>query len=205
MKNRDVILDFTSLLDVVLLILFFFILYSAFNVKEAETRVEAAQAEYEEKLAALDAEKTGLEKERAGLQTEADKLGEEWDRLLALDENAGRNQQALLAFNNGAMLCFQLRKEDDSEAWELRATRKASAEGEEILVGAVLPGDELYGSILGLFEKAGYGEKEVLIVTFAYDGSVIGTHRLYEDIMKAFRDIQAERKNLYLNAINLSK
>lgn len=205
MKNRDVILDFTSLLDVVLLILFFFILYSAFNVKEAETRVETALAEYEERLDALDAEKAGLEEERAGLRAEADRLGEEWDRILALDENAGRNQQALIAFNNGAMLCFQLRKEDDSDAWELRATRRESADGEETLVGTVLPRDELYASILGIFERAGYGENDVLIVTFAYDGNVIGTHRLYEDIMKAFRDIQAERKNLYLNAINLSK
>ena len=38
MKNRDVILDFTSLLDITLIILFFFILYTAFNVEKAEQR-----------------------------------------------------------------------------------------------------------------------------------------------------------------------
>ena len=197
-RYRDVVLDFTSLLDVILIILFFFILYTAFNVEKAEQRAEAARGEYEALSAALEDERARLGEERTAIQAE-------WDRLLALDENAARNQQALIAFNNGAMLCFQLRKEDDSDAWELRATRRESADGEETLVGTVLPRDELYASILGIFERAGYGKNDVLIVTFTYDGNVIGTHRLYEDIMKAFRDIQAERKNLYLNAINLSK
>ncbi len=205
MKNRDVILDFTSLLDIVLLILFFFILYSAFNVKEAETRADAARVAYEEQLGALETEKAGLEEERTRLRTEEERLRAEWDRIRALDENAGRNQEALIAFDNGAMLSFYLRKEDDSDAWELRALRKSSAVGEEELVGRVLPGEDLHASIIRIIDEAGYGKDDVLIVTFVYDGNVIGTHRLYVEIMKAFREIQAERKNVYLTAVNTSK
>ena len=191
MKSKDVILDFTSLLDVVLIILFFFVLYSAFNVKESETRAEEARAAYEDKLAEV--------------EEEGARLDEEWDRLRSLDENAVRNQQALSAFDKGAMLSFNLRKEDSSDDWSLSATRRQSAAGEEETVGVIRPGDDLFNSILGIIDSAGYGKDEVLIVTFTYDGSVIGTHRLYREIMRAFRDVQTYRKNVYLTAINTSK
>jgi hypothetical protein len=197
-KNRDVILDFTSLLDIILIILFFFILYTAFNVEKAELRAETARSEYEDMSAALEAEKARLGEEQTRLQAE-------WDRVLALDENAARNQQALIAFNNGAMLSFNLQKEDGSDAWRLSATRKESAAAEEVRVGAILPGDDLCRSILGIIDAAGFAEDDVVIVTFTYNGNVIGTHRLYVEIMKAFRDVQAVRKNVYLTAINTSK
>lgn len=198
MKHRDVILDFTSLLDIVLLILFFFILYSAFNVQESEKRVAEDRQQYEEKLAAL-------EDEKAELRAEQDSLDAEWKRLQALDENAVKNQQALSAFSEGRMLCFRLEKEDDSDEWTLSATRKKSAEGEEETVGEIRSPDQIKTSIDGILEEAGCGKDDVLIITFLYNGDVIGTHRLYGKIMEAFRSLQAERKNVYLCAINLSK
>ena len=197
-RYRDVILDFTSLLDVILIILFFFILYTAFNVEKAELRADAARDRYEVLSAELEGERALIEEERTGIR-------EEWDRVLALDENAARNQQALIAFDNGAMLSFNLQKEDGSDAWVLSATRRSGPAGEEERVGTIRPGDELYGSILGVLDAAGFAEDDVLIVTFTYDGSVIGTHRLYVEIMQAFQDVQAARKNVYLNAINTSK
>lgn len=198
MKTKDVILDFTSLLDVILIILFFFILYSAFNVRESEARAEEARAAYEDRLGALDAEEDRL-------QAEEDRLNAEWDRLRALDENAVQNQQALLAFNNGYMLSFNLRKEDGSSDWSLTASRKETPDGEEKTVGLILPGDKLPEAILAVFDKAGYAPEDVLIVTFTYNGNVIGTHRLYVEIMKAFQEVQDRRGNVYLTAINISK
>ena len=197
-RYRDVVLDFTSLLDVILIILFFFILYSAFNVEKAELKADAARNEYEALSAALEDERARLGEERTAIQAE-------WDRLLALDENAARNQQALIAFNNGAMLTFNLQKEDGSDAWRLSAIRRREAGAEEETVGEIRPGDELKSSILGLIDAAGFAEDDVLIVTFTYNGNVIGSHRLYVEIMKAFQAVQAERKNVYLNAVNTSK
>ena len=205
MKNKDVILDFTSLLDIVLIMLFFFILYSAFNVEKAELRANTARSEYEDMSAALESEKAQLEAERSGIREKENELSAEWDRVLALDENAARNQQALIAFNNGAMLSFNLQKEDGSDAWRLSVTRKESAAAEEERVATIAPGDDLYRSILRIIDAAGFAEDDVLIVTFTYNGNVIGTHKLYVEIMKAFRDVQAVRKNVYLNAINISK
>ena len=103
------------------------------------------------------------------------------------------------------MLSFNLQKEDGSDAWRLSATRKRAPSAEEELVGEIRPGSELTGAILGIIDEAGFGEDDVLIVTFTYNGNVIGTHRLYVEIMKAFQDVQARRTNVYLNAINISK
>ena len=198
MKHKDVTLDFTSLLDIVLIILFFFILYSAFHVQEAEAQMDDRRAAYEQKL-------SDLEKEKAALREDEAALREQWQHLLALDENAAGNQQALLAFNEGRMLSFNLQKRDDGDDWRLSVTRKQSAGGEEETVDEILPADDLSQAISAVFDKAGFAPDDVLIVTFTYDGNVIGTHRLYLEIMKAFRAVQAERENVYLTAINISK
>lgn len=198
MKTKDVTLDFTSLLDIILIILFFFILFSAFNVKESEARADEARLAYEDRLDALDAE--------AGrLQAEESRLNEEWDRLRALDENAAQNQQALLAFNNGYMLSFNLRKDDGSSDWSLTASRRETPDGKEKTVGVIRPGDKLPEAILAIFDKAGYSSGDVLIITFTYNGNIIGTHRLYVEIMKAFQEVQDRRGKVYLTAINISK
>ena len=55
-KKKDLILDFTSLLDVVMLLLFFFILFSRFDVKNAQTAADDAKAEAAAQIALAEAE-----------------------------------------------------------------------------------------------------------------------------------------------------
>ena len=43
MNKREIILDFTSLLDVIMIILFFFILFSHLETEDAKLALEAAQ------------------------------------------------------------------------------------------------------------------------------------------------------------------
>ena len=200
MKHRDVILDFTSLLDIILIILFFFILYSAFDVEASAREADAARAAYREKLAALAGEEEELNRER-------ERLNDEWERLLGLDENAVKNQQALNAFGGGSMLSFHLRKEDDSEDWELRALRKSAVTGEDEVAGVIRRGeyDDLSDAILRVLDEASFTPDDVVIIAFTYDGSVLGTNRVYAELAEAFGRVQAARKNVYLNAINISR
>ena len=55
-KKKDLILDFTSLLDVVMLLLFFFILFSRFDVSRARTAADDAKAEAAAQIALAEAE-----------------------------------------------------------------------------------------------------------------------------------------------------
>ena len=169
MKHKDVILDFTSLLDVILIILFFFVLYSTFD---AEKQIEAKSAEYE-----------------AQYEQKLEKLKD--DEELLIEER-----------NN-----IQKREEELKEEWQLSALRKNPLTKDDETIGTILSGeyDDLPDEIYSIIKQAGFNENEVLIITFVYDGSVIGTHRLYLDITEAFRVIQESRKNVYLNTINTSR
>ena len=47
MKKRDVILDFTSLLDVTLIVIFFFVIFSHLDTEDNRAKTEAKVAELE--------------------------------------------------------------------------------------------------------------------------------------------------------------
>ncbi|MBQ4349959.1 MAG: biopolymer transporter ExbD [Clostridia bacterium] len=208
MKHKDVILDFTSLLDVILIILFFFVLYSTFDAeKQIEAKSAEYEAQYEQKLEKLKDDEELLIEERNNIQKREEELKEEWSLLETVNENAVKNQQALLAFDQGTMLSFSLQKKDDQEEWQLSALRKNPLTKDDETIGTILSGeyDDLPDEIYSIIKQAGFNENEVLIITFVYDGSVIGTHRLYLDITEAFRVIQESRKNVYLNTINTSR
>ena len=192
MKYRDTPLDFTSLLDIVLIILFFFVLYGSFDAGRAEEEAQAAQAEYEEKLANLDAEQNRLDAER-------DRMAAEWDRLAELDENAAGNQRALEAFGRGDSLSLILMKEDDSPDWTLNAVR-----GEDP-VGQIIPGEEISEAVPALLRALGLTDGDTALVTFVYDGSVLGTHLICRDVLSGLEKARAAWGNLYVNTINISR
>lgn len=192
MKYRDTPLDFTSLLDIVLIILFFFVLYGSIDAGRAEEEAQAARADYEEKLADLNAEQNRLDAER-------DRMAAEWDRLARLDENAAGNQRALEAFGRGDSLSLILMKEDDSASWTLSAVR-----GEDP-VGQITPGEEIAEAVPALLRNLGLNDSDTALVTFIYDGSVLGTHLICRNVLSGLEKAQAAWGNLYVNTINISR
>ena len=199
MKYRDTPLDFTSLLDIVLIILFFFVLYGSIDAGRAEEEAQTARAEYEEKLADLDAEQDRLDAEQGRLDAERERMAAEWDRLARLDENAAGNQRALDAFGRGDSLSLILMKEDDSASWTLSAVR-----GEDP-VGQITPGEEIAEAVPALLRNLGLNDSDTALVTFVYDGSVLGTHLICRNVLSGLEKAQAAWGNLYINTINISR
>ena len=60
MKVREIILDFTSLLDVIMIILFFFILFSTFEIETATNEANQTKIEYEAKLEEAEEERKNM-------------------------------------------------------------------------------------------------------------------------------------------------
>ena len=54
MNKREIILDFTSLLDVIMIILFFFILFSHLETEDAKTALQTAEQNAIEREAQAD-------------------------------------------------------------------------------------------------------------------------------------------------------
>ena len=214
MKHRDVVLDFTSLLDIILIILFFFILYSVFDVERAAAEAGEVRAQYEEELGALEAEREELEAERAALEdgrtslaAEREELEGEWERLAKLDGDAAGNQRALSAFGEGGMLTFILQKEDGDERWTLRAVRRNPETGRDERLAEIIPGGPgaLSGQIEAAFALASFAEDDTVLASFVYDGDVLGSNKAYAEVMEAFGELRDRWRKLYLNAVNLSR
>ncbi|MBR4204064.1 MAG: hypothetical protein IKQ92_01155 [Clostridia bacterium] len=202
MKFKDVTLDFTSLLDVILIILFFFILYSVFDMDQAIAETEQTRESYEQMSADLEDEyrrkQDALDEER---EQAREKIEAEWDRLLALGDESAANQRALDRFEGGGMPTFRLLIPDDDPSgnWSLRVLR-----GGEI-ADEILPGEPLDERIREALATVFAEDNEVMLVTFLYDGNALGSNRLCAAILDAFGRVGAAKSGFYLNTINISR
>ena len=191
MKIREIILDFTSLLDVVMIILFFFVLYTSFDAENVSEKAKAAETSYNEMI----------EENEKEQQEWREKASEEWERILSADANAANNQQALSAYNEGAGVYFNLHNVEKSDVWSLSVLKGNKK------IGEISSSDVRYlkEKLKDVLDSAGYSSDDVIIGTLTYDGSAYGTEKAVPTVENAIRDIQREYKSLYFTAINISK
>ncbi len=191
MKLREIILDFTSLLDVIMIILFFFILFSTLEVENVTQSAEEARISYETQME-MQAEEQAVWRQQAE---------EEWERILQIDRNAAKNQQALVAYDQGRMLAFNLQDVESRNVWTLNILC-----GEDKL-GSVTAEDseELVEKMAELLTKAGLQTEDVIISTLTYDGNSFGTAGAVPVIEDAIGEMQEMYSNLYFTTINVSR
>ena len=191
MKVREIILDFTSLLDVVMIILFFFVLYSSIDTENAAEKAKAAEASFTEM-------QEQNEREQMEWRQKAD---EEWERILSADANAGKNQQALSAYNDGKGISFNLHEVEKGDVWTISVLSGNKR------IGEISSEDsrELKEKLKEMVKKAGYAPDDVIISTLTFNGNDFGTEAAVPTVEKAIMSIQREYKNLYFTTINISK
>lgn len=191
MKVREIILDFTSLLDVVMIILFFFVLYSSIDTENVAEKAKAAEASFTEM-------QEQNEREQMEWRQKAD---EEWERILSADANAGKNQQALSAYNDGKGISFNLHEVEKGDVWTLSVLSGNKR------IGEISSEDsrELKEKLKEMVKKAGYAPDDVIISTLTFNGNDFGTEAAVPTVEKAIMSIQREYKNLYFTTINISK
>lgn len=191
MKLREIILDFTSLLDVIMIILFFFILFSTLEVENVTQSAEEARISYETQME-MQAEEQAVWRQQAE---------EEWERILQIDKNAAKNQQALVAYDQGRMLAFNLQDVESRNVWTLNILC-----GEEKLGSVTAEGSgELAEKMAELLTKAGLQTEDVIIGTLTYDGNSFGTAGAVPVIEDAIGEMQEMYSNLYFTTINVSR
>jgi biopolymer transport protein ExbD len=187
MKVREIILDFTSLLDVIMIILFFFILFSTFEIETATNEANQTKIEYEAKSEEAEKERKKYEVER--------------DKLLNLDKNAVKNQEALSAYNDNQVLSINLVEKIDSEGLYINILR-----GDDKLLEIKYESSLNYNKeITDIIESSNYKSDDVIICNLIYNGDNIGSAEAVEKIEKAVNNVQNEYKNFYFAAINISK
>ncbi len=191
MKIREITLDFTSLLDVTMILLFFFVLFSTFEIDTATSEANESKQNYETLSAEIEAEHSEWEK----------KIQDEWDRISAVDKNAIGNQQALIDYNNGSVLTFNMQNDENSDIWSLSVVFEDRKIAEIRSDENVILSDKITEIISSLNITA----DTVIISTLTYDGNAYGTASAVQTVENAVKKVQREYQNFYFTSINISK
>lgn len=189
MRKNKISLDFTSLLDITMIILFFFLIN--FKLSADETKAEAA-ARIGEATAAmeqLEADMRQFEEEKEEWQREAER---EMSKLREADKNAAENAQALLDFQNGKILKITLDMTSRSD-WKITVYSGDTA------IGEILPENsgDISGEIVSILNSSGFQNEDVIIGVFMYDPTNIGSGRIPEDFIPQIKEVCGVYENFY--------
>ena len=191
MKVREVILDFTSLLDIIMIILFFFILFSNLDAETAVEKSEEIQEQYSSMIEEAESEQSKWREEAAA----------EWERIEKTDKNAVINQQALIDFDKGSMISMNLQQINSGEDFVISITNN----NKKVSDVSFRSETSITEDILKALKLCGLKTDNVTIGVLTYDGYAYGTEKAVPMIEDAVKDIQKEYMNFYFTTINISK
>lgn len=189
MKHNRISLDFTSLLDITMIILFFFVV----NVQsKANEQINNAN----DQIAQLEVDKQDFEKEKEEWQKQAEA---DLKKIREADEKAADNAEALLKFKNGDIINIDF-DINDRYQWEMTVSR-----GEAVL-GVISSSDEAYkenketyikDEIVRMLNRERFGKDDVIIGVFKYNKKSYGS-RFAENIFKEVKEVEYNFTNFYL-------
>ncbi|MDE6600336.1 MAG: biopolymer transporter ExbD [Oscillospiraceae bacterium] len=189
MKRRKISLDFTALLDITMIILFFFLInfkFSSDEVKaEAAAQIEEAAAQSEQ----LEADRRQFEEEKAEWQKEAER---EMEKLREADKNAADNAEALMNFQKGAVfkIDLKMRNRDD---WDITVLNGNTVIGEVSSENC----RDLKNEIITVLDSNGFKKDDVIIAVFMYDLHDNGSGHIPEDFLPQIKDVNGVYEKFY--------
>ena len=202
MNKREIILDFTSLLDVIMIILFFFILFSHIETADAKLALQTAQeradslsAEAEQKIEeANDILAELAEKERSAEEKlrEADLAG----------ERQGQNVSGIMDFSKNINIRIVLNVEQENDSWDLGIYR-----GDEFVsqIDGISDPEKMADVFSSVISDMGYTSDSTLLCVFVYDGGKSGTRRPFLAAEKMFEELQKQYEHFFYSKINLNQ
>lgn len=190
MKKRDVLLDFTSLLDVTLIIIFFFVIFSHFENEQNQALVDEKVKEMNESIEEANEAVEEANKKSEQLEKEIEIVREE-------SERRAENIKEIANYNNSGNIKILLDMISNKE-WKIRILHS------DELIEEVYYSEDLEGGIVDAFEKSGYDENMTIFCEFVYSGNIAGTRKSYERVILAFENVQKQYKYIYVSKTNLS-
>ena len=176
-KNKGIVLELTSLLDVIMIMLFWVmtdVSASADSQKEdAKAQVQAVTQQLEEQKQKSADE---LENLRKDMQKQID---EAYKKAENINSNAAKNQQALDGYTQGMLISLDMRNENGTDKLYI------SRNDEDIMT--VTPDDG-----------------EVMLAAVVYDGDAV-LYRNMRIVENAVQAVSDKYENVYFTYINTSK
>ena len=200
MNKREIILDFTSLLDVIMIILFFFILFSHLETEDAKIALQTAeqnavQREEQAEQKLEDAERLLEEAERKEQQAE-EKLNE----AELAGERQGENVEGITDFSRNLNIRVKLKMINGSSCWSL-LVYKGEQQMAEIPKGNV---SLMSQSFLNALSDMGCDKDDTLLCVYVYDAAQAGTASADRDIQKLFDEVKGQYKHFFYSELDTS-
>ena len=189
MKKKDILLDFTSLIDVTLILIFFFVIFSHFDNVQSTAQIEDKESKLESQI-----------NDAAERESQAQELKEQLEYEIGIvqdaDDRAKDNVEEILEFTKGTNLKLILEMQDGK--WTLVVSSKNE------VISRIAAGDDVEARLADALESADYAYGDTILCDFVYNGSQAGTVSAYRKITKAMEAIQEEYKYLYYSETDLS-
>lgn len=187
MKLREIILDFTSLLDVIMIILFWFII----NYR-AQAQEQIAQAEQSAAEAIASASRQMDEAEALRQQADA-----ELQAMAEANEKQAENLQAMVEFGKGENVrIFLCMAEND---WWLDVYK-----GETQLGTVDNDNDKQIGLKLNnVLRDAGYAADDTILCVFTYDSAEPGTRAAYQTVIRELNNIRVGNSLFFYSELDV--
>lgn len=189
MKKRDLFLDFTSLLDVTLIVIFFFVIFSHLEDVENSEIMDAKMTEMDEAIAIAQAS------EEAANETEQ-LLQEEIEIVRASNERQASNVSEILTYARSGNIKLILTMGD--EVWTLRVNYQNE------MVSEITSDMDVEAKLYEAIEETGYTPEDTIFCDFVFDGSLPGTASVYRRITEAIENVREEYTFFYYSETDLS-
>jgi len=189
MRKRELILDFTSLLDVTLIVIFFFVIFSHLEDVENTEMMDAKMAEMEEAIAMAEASE-------AAANEAAQLLQEEIEIVRASNERQASNVSEILTYARSGNIKLILTMEE--EAWTLRVNYQNE------MISEITSDMDTQVELLEAIEETGYMPADTIFCDFVFDGSLPGTASVYRRITEAIESVKEEYSYFYFSETDLS-
>lgn len=199
MNKREIILDFTSLLDVMMVILFFFILFGHLETMDAKAALQLA----EQSAAEREKEAEQLKDEAGRLLEQAELKEQQADERLSEAEQAGErsgeNVDGISQFSRNMNIRVKLKMNGGSD-WSLMVFR-----GEEKITE--IPKNsvaEMSREFSRALSDSGCNAEDTLLCIYVYDATQAGTASADRDIQRVFEEIKSEYKHFFYSETDTS-
>ena len=196
MKQKDIFLDFTPLLDVTLIILFFFILFSSMEVAEAKFDLAAQKAEIQDTRQQLDGQVSQYEQLNRQSQWKLEQLQQDLEILAQEDPRGAANAKAMMEFHRNANMKLILSSDSGAPLLQVLCGEK--------LCGSIEVSDALGERLRQVMEQAGYTPEDTVFCEFILDGSQPGTAYAYRQVHRALSDLHGDYRYFYISETDIS-
>lgn len=197
-RPQEILLDFTTLLDIMMLILFFFVLFSHLDTERAMGDAEQMRNEASAQMALADSMMDNAARTEREAIARAERAEEAERRYREADSQHAADITAIEAFSEGQNLRLTL-LQDDAD-WALRI-QQGDAEP-FLLESGNVNAERLTAVLRSEFQCK---PTDTQLCVFLYDGSARGSRASYMTVHEALTAMRTDFPHLYVSETDISE